>query len=409
MMCIIARIVEELRMRYADAAIPAGFAWSSPFARWQGSLAALPGLDLAVTVTTRALADREVDPAAVNGLTLGWTVPQPDIFYGAPTLAGRIGMPGISGPMISQACATSVACLHAAASAALADAGSLQLLVAMDRTSNGPQLIYPQPSAQGGAPLSFNWVIDSFGHDPWAGTSMLAAGDAVAAELGISKPELDDLKVMRHDQYERGLADDRAFQRRYQVPVEVESRKARMCLSADEGIRALDPEAIRKLPPVTPDGVHSFAAQTHPADGCAGALVTSVERARELAAGNGVARILATGFARVAKTRMPEAPVPAALAALADAGLDIDQVDAVTTHNPFAVNDLYFSRMTGYPLERMNCYGCSLIFGHPQAPTGLRSISELIEELRIRGGGIGLFTGCAAGDTGAAAVIAVTD
>jgi Thiolase, C-terminal domain len=44
----------------------------------------------------------------------------------------------------------------------------------------------------------------------------------------------------------------------------------------------------------------------------------------------------------------------------------------------------------------MNSYGCSLIFGHPQGPTGLRSVTELIEELRQRGGGTGLFTGCAA-------------
>lgn len=48
----------------------------------------------------------------------------------------------------------------------------------------------------------------------------------------------------------------------------------------------------------------------------------------------------------------------------------------------------------------MNAYGSSLIFGHPQAPTGLRSIAELVEELPLRGGGVGLFTGCAAGDTG---------
>ena len=81
----------------------------------------------------------------------------------------------------------------------------------------------------------------------------------------------------------------------------------------------------------------------------------------------------------------------------------------MTTHNPFAVNDIYFSRQTGFPLDRMNSYGCSLIFGHPQGPTGLRSIAELIEELRQRGGGIGLFTGCAAGDSGASVVLRVTD
>jgi acetyl-CoA acetyltransferase len=57
----------------------------------------------------------------------------------------------------------------------------------------------------------------------------------------------------------------------------------------------------------------------------------------------------------------------------------------------------------------MNAYGCSLIFGHPQGPTGLRSVAELIETLRLRGGGVGLFTGCAAGDTGAAIVLEVSE
>ena len=79
----------------------------------------------------------------------------------------------------------------------------------------------------------------------------------------------------------------------------------------------------------------------------------------------------------------------------------------VQTHNPFAVNDLWFSQRTGFPLERMNPYGCSLIYGHPQGPTGLRGIVELAYALRAQGGGIGLFAGCAAGDTGAAVVVRV--
>ncbi|MBI5922557.1 MAG: thiolase family protein, partial [Betaproteobacteria bacterium] len=57
----------------------------------------------------------------------------------------------------------------------------------------------------------------------------------------------------------------------------------------------------------------------------------------------------------------------------------------------------------------MNNYGCSLVWGHPQAPMGTRSIIELIEELVIRGGGFGLFTGCAAGDSAMAVVIEVAD
>ena len=51
----------------------------------------------------------------------------------------------------------------------------------------------------------------------------------------------------------------------------------------------------------------------------------------------------------------------------------------------------------------------ALVWGHPQAPMGTRGIIELIEELVILGGGRGLFTGCAAGDTGMAVVIEVED
>jgi acetyl-CoA C-acetyltransferase len=395
-------------MKYADAAIPAGMVWSSPFAKWQGSLAEVSSLDVAAAVTARALSERGVDAAELSAVVLGWSVPQPDIFYGGPLLAARIGAERATGAMVSQACATSVACLQVAASS-LAGEGDVQLVVATDRTSNGPTLSYPRPSAQGGAPRTTHWVLDSFAKDPWAGQGMLAAGDLVAAEHGFTRGEADAVKVLRWEQYATSLEDDRAFQRRYQVPVEIPDRRGSLVVAEDEGIRPVDADLIGKLDTVSPDGVHTFATQTHPADGCAGAVVTSTRRARELAGGEGVVRLLATGTARVAKSHMPEAPVPAANRALDAAGLTWDDIDLVTTHNPFAVNDLYLAQQTGFALDRMNVRGSSLVFGHPQGPTGLRSIAELVEELRIRGGGRGLFTGCAAGDTGMALVVEVTD
>jgi acetyl-CoA acetyltransferase len=104
---------------------------------------------------------------------------------------------------------------------------------------------------------------------------------------------------------------------------------------------------------------------------------------------------------------MPEATIPAARAALERAQIAVKDLGALKTHNPFAVNDIVLSRALGFPLERMNHYGCSLIWGHPNGPTALRSIIELIEELVIKGGGYGLFTGCAAGDSAMAVVIKV--
>ena len=48
-----------------------------------------------------------------------------------------------------------------------------------------------------------------------------------------------------------------------------------------------------------------------------------------------------------------------------------------------------------------------MIFGHPQAPTAGRLIIEGIEETVKKGGGYMMFTGCAAGDLGAAVICKV--
>jgi acetyl-CoA acetyltransferase family protein len=397
-------------MKFEKVCIPAGFAWSSPFARWQGTLSEVNSLDLAVDVTRAAFERRGFSAEELTGLVLGWTVPQRDIFYGAPSVAARIGAPGVTGPMVSQACATSVACVHAAAATTEGDDSEVTLVVTTDRTSNGPQVIYPKPSAPGGSPEIENWVQDSFARDPWAGEAMFTTGELVAAEEDITREELDEITAMRYEQYERALDNDREFQKRYMVPVTIpQRRKDSIVVDEDSGVFPTTRVGLAKLKPMAEGGVVTFGSQTHPADGTAGLIVTGEEKARELGGVEGVVKLLATGFARVAKARMPKAPVPAAEMALADAGIPIASVDVIKTHNPFAVNDAYFARQMGVQVKDMNNYGSSLIFGHPQGPTGARLIAEMIEELRLRGGGMGLFTGCAAGDSGAALVVRVED
>jgi acetyl-CoA C-acetyltransferase len=86
-------------MKFQQAAIPLPLLWSSPFVRWQGSLADVSSLDLAVAVTGDALADRRFDRTAIDRIVLGMTIPQAHSFYGAPWLASRLGLPDVSGPL----------------------------------------------------------------------------------------------------------------------------------------------------------------------------------------------------------------------------------------------------------------------------------------------------------------------
>jgi len=48
------------------------------------------------------------------------------------------------------------------------------------------------------------------------------------------------------------------------------------------------------------------------------------------------------------------------------------------------VNEVCFSQEMGVALDAMNPYGCSLIYGHRQAPTGMRAITEPLWALEAR-------------------------
>ena len=392
--------------------IPYGAYWSTPFARWQGALAHLHSLEFAAFVAKRELARRGIDPSAFDHGVLGTSVPQQHAFYGVPWLMGLVGAPAVGGPTVMQACATGVRSLLAAAQEVQSGLAHASLVVTCDRTSNGPHLYYPNPRGPGGTGASEDWVMDNFGCDPLGGHSMLATAENVARKHGIGTAAQHDLVLRREAQYADALADDAAFLRRFMsLPFEVPAagfRKTSAVLLADEGVSRSTADGLAALRPVLAGGSVTYGGQTHPADGNAGIVVTTPERARELASDPTIGvRLLGFGSSRVELAHMPEASAPAAQRALAQAGLSIGEMAIVKTHNPFAVNDLAFAKITGVDVMAMNPYGCSLVWGHPQAPMGTRAVIELIEALALRGGGRGLFTGCAAGDTAMAVVIEV--
>ena len=379
------------------AEIPYGCYWSTPFARWQGAYANLNSLELAAEVARKELERRAIPREAIDHGVLGFSVPQKHSFYGLPWVAGMAGLGAIGGQTVMQACATGVRALLAGAQEIESGLSQVTLTLTCDRTSNGPHLYYPNPRGPGGTGGHEDWVMDNFSCDPLGPHAMIRTAENVAHRHKISTGEQHEVVLLREAQYKEALG---GFHQRFM------SRATK--LEGDEGIRFSSAEGLAQLKPVLEGGTVTYGGQTHPADGNAAILLAAPQKARELSRDPKLrVRLLGFGQARAALAQMPEAPLPAAKRALEQAGLDIGAMHAVKTHNPFALNDILFSRQTGVALEKMNNYGCSLVWGHPQGPTGTRSVIELIEELALRGGGYGLFTGCAAGDTAMAVVIKV--
>lgn len=399
-------------MQFQDAYIPYGCYWSTPFSKWQMSYQTLQPIPFAAEIAKRALEERSIPFDAFDGACLGLTVPSHRCFYGGPWLTALIGLKDVPAPMLSQACATGVRCIAYAAQEVMTKSASVFLAVTADKCSNGPHLVYPNPEGPGGTLLSEDWVMDNFGFDPIGRKAMIQTAENVAKEFGIERSIQDEVALMRYEQYQNSLKDDRAFQKRYMIqPVEVKDargRKVLATLSTDEGVFPTTADGLAKLKPVLDGGTVTFGTQTYPADGNAGMVITTRDKAKQLSRDPKVEiQVMATAQARVKPAFMPMANGPAVKLVLERAGIGVKDVKAMTSHLPFAVNDIYLSKEFGIDLKDMNRYGCSMIWGHPQGPTGMRGIIELIEELAILGGGWGLFTGCAAGDSAAAMVIKV--
>ncbi len=400
-------------MFFKKAYIPYGGYWSTPFCRWQGSYSHLNSVPFAAEIATRSLKERDIAPQVFDSIHLGLTIPQKHSFYGSPWLAGLLGNETITGPIIGQACATGARIVFGAAAEVEVSDERTVLTITTDRCSNGPHIYYPNPLGPGGTGDKEDWVMDNFGYDPFAKNAMIDTAENVAKEAGITREEQDEMTLLRYQQYSDALKDDSAFLRRFMVmPIEVKDARGRKVLSTvegDEGVFPTSADGLAKLKPIFKEGTITFGTQTHPADGNCGLIITTQEKARELSRDPKIEiQVLSYGEGRAKKGYMAQAIVPVAQQTLSHAGITIEDVNVIKTHNPFAVNDIYFCREMGIKPEAMNNYGSSLIFGHPQGPTGQRLIIEMIEELVLIGGGYGLFAGCAAGDTGAGVLLKVT-
>jgi acetyl-CoA acetyltransferase len=151
---------------FTKAYIPYRGYYTTPFSKWQMTLANEHALMLGASTASRWLQEKKIDPKAFDYLYLGFTVHQRQGFYGAPWVAGMIGAAGTPGCNVSQACSTATTCLYYSAAGVENGLFSNAFNVLADRLSNGPHIVWPNPNGPGGEVIHENWVMDNFGSDP---------------------------------------------------------------------------------------------------------------------------------------------------------------------------------------------------------------------------------------------------
>jgi acetyl-CoA acetyltransferase len=394
------------RIAYPSARIPYGTWGSSFFPAWQTSALAEVNIgQFAGEAAARILGLRGVPITELEYLVLGSTIPWHWKFWTAPLVASCMGH-RIPGYHVEQACATGLQAVLTAAGEVESVSNDVVGVLTFDRTSDSPVGVFPERRAHERTQAIAD-VWDNFGFDPATGNAMITAAGITARKYGAERVETDEVAHLRYQQYFQAL--DSGFLDRVLVPLDVLNVQGKPLgrIDADKGVRQLTMATLRSQREL--DTCVTSGTQTHASDGMATLLVTTDEKAKELSPRPEIdIRIVGKAEARTNPSLMPEAPAIAVKKLMDRLGMSLDDVAVVKNHNPFAVNDVIFSKATGYDWRKMNNTGCSLVWGHPQGPTLTRVLIEGLEEAVDLGGGYVLIFGCAAGDVGIAALFQVS-
>lgn len=180
-------------------------------------------------------------------------------------------------------------------------------------------------------------------------------------------------------------------------------------VSEDDGIRETTSEAgLAALPPAFADGGTTTAGNSSQmTDGAA--AVAAARRSFAASRGLPVLGVMRSfAVVGVPPDEMGVGPAFAIPAALAKAGLGLDDVDVFEINEAFASQVLHCVRALGLGNElngdRINPCGGAIALGHPLGATGARQVATVLHYLRRTGKRIGVVSMCIGTGMGAAAV-----
>jgi len=378
----------------------------TPIGRFGGALREIPAWRLGATVIAEALRRIDLPPQLVDDVLMGNVLQAGQGMNPARRAAITAGLPdAVPAMTINMVCGSG---LRAVALAAQAIAlGEAQVVVAggMESMSQAPYLLL---SARFGYRLGHGTLVDSMLSDgltdAFHDCHMGMTAENIAREYAISREEQD--RYALESQRRAARAWEEGIFAEEIVPVEIAGSRGPERFERDEHPRPdTTLEALQRLRPAfDPEGTVTAGNASGINDGAAALVLMSEERARELDLVP-LAVIRAWAWAGVPPRVMGLGPIPALRAALARAGLTVDDIDLFEINEAFAAQVLAVQRALGIPESRLNVYGGAIALGHPIGASGARILVTLLHGLRRTGGRYGAAALCIGGGMGIAMVV----
>jgi acetyl-CoA C-acetyltransferase len=379
----------------------------TPIGKLGGGLASLDATALGGVAMAAALERAGVEPGALDHVVMGTVLQAGQGMIPSRQAQQEAGVPvSVSSETINKVCASGMRAVALLDTAIRAGDVEVGLGGGMESMSNAPYLL---DGARFGLRMGDGAVLDAMIHDglqsPWSGRHMADEAGEVAAELEITRADMDRWALRSHERAIAAIDDGRMAEEI--VAVTVRSRRGETVVEADEAPRRdTTLEALAKLPPIVADGSHTAGNSPGVNDG-AGAIVVASEEWARTNGKEALATIVASGQAADEFPYLARTPALAARCALAKAGMEPAEVDLWEINEAFASVVISTIRMLGIAEDRVNVNGGAVALGHPIGASGARILAALVAELRRRGGGIGCAAICSGGAQGDAILVRV--
>ncbi|KGK00742.1 acetyl-CoA C-acyltransferase FadI [Thalassotalea sp. ND16A] len=411
----------------------------TPFVKQATSFHGVPAVDLGKMVVNELIAKNDLDPALVEQLVFGQVVQMPE----APNIAREIVLGtqmqvNTDAYSVSRACATSFQSTVNVAESILLGNIDVGIAGGADSMSVPPitvtkkfartllDLSKAKTLSQRAKLITSLKFKDLLPQSPSVaeystGLSMGQTAEQMAKTHGISREEQDALAHRSHTLATQCWAEgklDGEVMTAHPEPYKAVVDKDNCFRNNSElaGYARLRPVFDRK------HGTVTAANSTALTDGASAVILMREGRAKELGY-NILGYIRSYAFTAIDVWEdMLMGPSYATPLALQRAGLTLADLDLIEMHEAFAAQTLANVKMFAsdkfakeklgldkaigeIDMDKFNVMGGSLAYGHPFAATGTRLITQTLNELKRRGGGIGLTTACAAGGLGAAMIL----
>ncbi|MDX3093220.1 thiolase family protein [Streptomyces sp. ME01-24h] len=378
----------------------------TPQGRYGGALASVRPDDLAALVVGEAVRRAGIPAESVDEVILGAAnqagEDNRDVARMALLLAGLPHT--VPGYTVNRLCASGLTAVASAAQAVRSGEAGLVVAGGVESMTRAPWVM-AKPGTPWAKPgevhdTSLGWRFTNPRFAVGQTLSMGETAEEVAALDGITRADSDAFALRSH---RRAVAAQEAgrFDREI-VPVAVKEGE----VTRDEGPRpSTTLEKLGSLRTIfRKDGIVTAGSSSPLSDGAA-ALVVASGAAVERYGLTPRARIVTTATAGVEPHLMGLGPVPATEKALARAGWQTGDLDAIELNEAFAAQALAVVRRLKLDEERVNADGGAIALGHPLGCSGARILLTLLGRLEREGGRRGLATLCVGVGQGVAMLV----